>query len=313
MTASPKISRVSIAVVWHGDEVLVQRRQQGQTYAGYWEFPGGKIQCGETPGQAVCRELLEEVGITAKTALPWIKRRYSYPHGEVELNFFQITDFDGAPFGAEGQAWQWAKIAEPPSPLLPANKQLWKWLALPAVCAITAAEIFGVDDMLRRLDVALSRGLRLVQLRDKNLPPAERHYLATEAAVRCRRSRALLLINDDEELARLTAADGVHLSSKKLAAISARPDFLWVAASCHQVAEATKAAALDLDFIVLSPVAKTLTHVNAAPLGWQGFAAIAADVGMPVYALGGMTATDIAMARAHHAHGVGMMRQAWED
>ena len=81
--------------------------------------------------------------------------------------------------------------------MLPANGRIWKWLNLPPVCAVTAAEVFGVHDALQKLENSLQQGLRLVQLRDKNLPPKERLSFAKAAAALTRRHGALLLINDN--------------------------------------------------------------------------------------------------------------------
>lgn len=305
-------THAAVGIIWRGDnEVLMQRRRPQQTFSGYWEFPGGKIQFGETPAQALCRELQEELGITVTTLQPWLRRRHQYPHGNVMLHFFHVRAYAGVPYAAEGQQWQWTLLAQSPSPLLPANLSLWKWLSLPSVCAVTAAEIFGVEEMIKRMQAALANRLKLVQLRDKNISAEGRRHLATTAATLCRAHQALLLINDDEQLARDVQADGVHLSSGKLAVCDRRPDFLWAAASCHHEADIAKAVTLGLDFVVLSPVNKTLTHVKATPLGWERFAEFATTAGLPVYALGGMTVADIAVAQQHSGQGIGMMRQAW--
>ena len=88
-------------------------------------------------------------------------------------------------------------------------------------------------------------------------------------------------------------------------------DDLLCAASTHDAAELTHAAALGVDFFVLGPVAETPTHPDARPLGWQRFAELAAGSPMPVYALGGLSADDLGVAVAHGAHGVALRRAAW--
>ncbi|MGI9337745.1 MAG: Nudix family hydrolase [Gammaproteobacteria bacterium] len=285
--------------------VFVQQRKDGR-----WEFPGGKSEKGESPMQTLARELAEETGITTKDATPWLRR--ALPDAGIVLHFFRVNQWRGIPRGCEGQECYFCHLDAPPEPMLAANIPVWKWLKLPPLCAITAAELMGVEESLKSMKNAFTNGLRLVQLRDKNLPPQIRRSFAEQAAAMARKHKAILLINDDETLARDINADGVHLSSVKLAEAKCRPDFAWAAASCHNSAQLQMAASLNLDFAVLSPVAKTLTHVDAAPMGWNGFAKLAANTGIPVYALGGLSKTDIQTARRHNAQGAALMRKAWQ-
>ena len=292
--------------------MFLQKRRKTQIWSGYWEFPGGKIKDGENPAAALARELHEETGVIVKTATPWLRRLHHYPQGKVEIHFFRVWEWRNTPAGKEGQQCRWVSLNTHPKPMLPANRKIWKWLNLPPVCAVTAAEIFGVRNALQKLENSLQQGLRLVQLRDKNLPPQERLHFAKAAVALTRRHGALLLINDNARLAKKVGANGVHLSSGHLNNRKTKPLFKWAAASCHNDKELAKAAKLNLDFVVLSPVKKTLTHVDAAPLGWKKFAALSAGGGIPTYALGGMTLSDLETAQKSGAQGVAMMRKAWE-
>jgi 8-oxo-dGTP diphosphatase len=85
----------------------------------------------------------------------------------------------------------------------------------------------------------------------------------------------------------------------------------WFGVSCHGADELAHAARIGADFVTLAPVAPTPTHPDARPLGWQRFAALAADASMPVYALGGLGDTDIATARNLGAQGVAAIRAFW--
>lgn len=293
--------------------VFMQQRHAPQSFDGYWEFPGGKVDAGETPVVALQRELLEETGIIVRRAHHFVQRQHCYASGgEVLLDFFNVAEYDGEPRGREGQNCLWAAVDEMPSPCLPANEIICKWLRLPPLCVITAAEIFGTEETLRRLETALrARRFQFVQLRDKNLPPQQRQDFAQQAAALCHTHGALFCVNDDETLAAQTGG-GLHLSARRLAECKTRPPFEWVGASCHSAEEIARAAALNLDFAVLSPVCKTLTHVAAPPLSWQHFAEITAGVGIPIYALGGLCEEDLDAAFRHHACGIAMMRRAWE-
>src|SRR4051812_10550960 len=136
---------VAVAVFVRPDgNVLLAQRPPGKVYAGYWEFPGGKAEPGEPAGQALSRELHEELGIEAETAYPWITRVFSYPHGTVRLNFFRVTRWAGEPHPRENQAIAWQRLgADMVSPILPANAPVLASLALPVEYAITDAARWG--------------------------------------------------------------------------------------------------------------------------------------------------------------------------
>ena len=315
---------VAAAVLQKPDgSFLLAQRPEGKVYAGYWEFPGGKIEPGETPYHALVRELREELGITVTTAYPWVTRVFTYPHATVRLNFFRVTAWSGELYPHEGQqfAWQPPHTLPPSrageeglalvSPMLPANAPILRALQLPSLYAISNAAELGSDEFLQRLQQALRNGLRLVQMREKNLPRAALRELSLRALELAHAHGALVLINGDIELALEIGADGVHLNSAQLAALSTRPDLEWCAASCHSVDELQLAVEMGLDFAVLSPVLPTQSHPGAAHLGWQAFAAIAAGSAIPVYALGGLSQEDMEIAWQHGAQGVALLRQAW--
>ena len=119
------LTRVAVAIIQRkadGEhQVLFAQRPVGKAYAGYWEFPGGKIEGGESVIDALIREIDEELGLRIKSATLWRSERFSYEHAHVELNFCRTSDWSGEPHGREGQwfAWQ-SPDAILLSPLLPA-------------------------------------------------------------------------------------------------------------------------------------------------------------------------------------------------
>lgn len=294
-------------------EFLLAQRPSRTVYAGYWEFPGGKIEPGETPDQGLRRELREELGIEIEHAYPWMLQTFTYPHATVRLHFFRVMAWRGEAHGREGQhlAWQRCGAIEV-GPLLPANAPILRALTLPHEYAVSNAAAVGAELFLRALRRRLATGLKLVQLREPTLDAAELESLATQALRLTRQAGARLLINGDAALAQRVGADGVHLSARQLMQSSTRPDFALVGASVHGTEELRHAEQLGLDFAVLGSVRATPTHPGAAPLGWNGFRAIAQGAHLPIYAIGGMRPDDLVTAWSCGAHGVAMIRGSWE-
>jgi 8-oxo-dGTP diphosphatase len=305
--------RVAAAVVLRDDgAVLLAQRPPGKAYAGYWEFPGGKLEPGESPRAALDRELAEELGILVRRAAPWIVQEFVYPHAHVELNFFRVFAFDGEPVGHDGQAFAWRRPgAFDVAPLLPANTRVMAALALPPVLAITCAAELGEDAFLARARDALARGLGMVQVREKAWPIARRDAFVRALLPLARAAGARVVLNGTTEDARRLGVDGVHWTAQALAVARERPMDLIVGASCHDAADLAQAGRLDADYAVLGPVRETRTHPGATPLGWDGFERAIAGTRVPVYALGGLAHDNLATALERGAQGIAMMRGAW--
>jgi 8-oxo-dGTP diphosphatase len=326
-TENTKLVEVSAAVLQRPDGTfLLAQRPPGKIWAGYWEFPGGKVERGETAREALVRELQEELGITVETAFPWLTRVFTYPHATVRLSFFRVTKWSGELHAREGQefAWQGASSSTPSltlprgerglvsvSPILPANAPILRALELPNLLAISNAAELGAETFLKRLKTKLDEGMSLVQLREKNLPRDQLRELARRVIELAHTRGATVLINGDVELAQEVHADGVQLTASQLAVLSERPPLPWCGASCHNKAELRQAEKIGCDFALLSPVLPTQSHPGAPHLGWDSFAAIAAGSTIPVYALGGLTQGDMQTAWQHGAHGISLLRQAW--
>ncbi|MFZ5531085.1 MAG: NUDIX domain-containing protein, partial [Pseudomonadota bacterium] len=108
MTVTDKIVEASVAVIVRPDgSYLLAQRPPGKVYAGYWEFPGGKIEPGEAALAALAREMREELNIEPIVAHPWLTRAYVYPHASVKLHFFRVTEWRGELHGREGQQLAW--------------------------------------------------------------------------------------------------------------------------------------------------------------------------------------------------------------
>jgi len=304
---------VAAAVILRPDgSFLLGQRAPGTFYPGYWEFPGGKVEPGESPREALVRELHEELGIEVDTAWPWIVREHIYEHAHVRLHFFHVIAWRGELRDHVHSALSWQRAESiGVSPMLPANAPVLKALVLPDFYAITRAHAIGAEAQLAALERALTAGVRLVQLRESLMPELAREGFAAQAVALVQSQNGRVLVNGDVQLARAVGADGVHLTAAQLMACRRRPELPLVAASCHNAHELSHAAWLDLDFVVMGPVKATASHPGREGLGWPRFAHYIENSPLPVYALGGMTHADMESARLAGAHGIATIRGAW--
>jgi 8-oxo-dGTP diphosphatase len=307
-----RIEVVAAVIFNERGEFLLAQRPAGKAYAGYWEFPGGKVETGEDAPAALKRELHEELGIDVTLAYPWLMRDFDYAHAHVRLRFFRVYGWTGELHGRERQQFTWQSIRNVTvAPLLPANGPILRGLELPAVYGITSAAEIGRTEFMGRLADSLRKGLRLIQVREKELTDADLTDFTSEVVALAHAHGARVMVNGPPEIASQTGADGVHLTAACLMAATTRPDSPWCAASCHDAAELERARALGMDFVVLGPVAATPTHADARPLGWSEFCRLVRDYPVPVYALGGLRVDELEHAWRCGAHGVSVLRDAW--
>ena len=314
-TDKSSIVDVAVGVVTRSDgQVLLAERPAGKPKAGFWEFPGGKFESGENPEQALARELHEELGIDLDTAAPWITREFEYSHMHVRLHLYRVLRWHGEPHGREGQAISWENThAVKVEPLLPANHAILRALSLPPVYAISHASKYGADEFMQRLQVALENGVRLIQVRERDLSPEELTRLAHRIVSLAHEYGARVLVNGDVTVANNSGADGVHLQAGQLMKTKTRPDIDLFGASCHNREELLYAGELGADLAVLSPVLPTPSHPGEPTLGWEHFAELCRELPMPVYALGGMRIDMMETAMTHGAHGVSLLSAIWKS
>ncbi len=120
---------VAVGVLMQGEEFLLTSRPEGKVYAGYWEFPGGKLEAGESVEQALRRELQEELGITIGPAQVWKTQMVDYPHALVRLHFCKVWDWQGELQMREAQSHAWQTLPVAVVPVLPGTVPVLGWLA----------------------------------------------------------------------------------------------------------------------------------------------------------------------------------------
>lgn len=291
--------------------VLLMQRLPGKHLAGLWEFPGGKLEPGESVQQALVRELHEELDIEVVASDLVISILWQYPEKFVRLHALRVTAWNGEPRAREGHPLQWVHVRDMDVATMPAaDAPIVAALRLPAHYVILdekGSESFFVrlnesHTVMRKND---SDPFSLVQLRLPDTPRDGVRRVAKEWLERDPSLHERLLVNHDIELARELGV-GVHLRSQQLRELTTRPlpIGVWVGASCHDAGELDLAARLGVDFATLSPVRATASHPGATPLGWDRFAQLVAEARLPVYALGGVGPDDLECARAAGAQGV---------
>ena len=295
-------------------QILLALRPSDKHMGGLWEFPGGKCEAGESPQQALARELHEELGIVMAAAQPLIQVRHNYPDVHVLLDVYEVLDFHGEAYGAEGQEVRWVAASALPEYQFPAaNRTIVSAAQLPQRYFITPEGV-SVEQLYSGAEQALAAGCELLQLRAAHLPRLEYQALARRLQALCAGRAHLMLKGELAWLAELPEA-GWHLTAQQLHEFSGQQRPIasgrWLAASCHDAQELALAAALEVDFVTLSPVLPTQTHPHAEPLGWDMAQALLRQFNAPVFLLGGLTEQELAQARAVGGQGVAAIRGFW--
>lgn len=293
--------------------VLVSRRLAGRHLAGYWEFPGGKIDTGESAFVGLARELHEELGIVVQAAVQCLTVRHDFAECSVSLRVFRVTEWSGEVRGREGQEWAWREPSTlDPADFPAANHPMFQALVLPRRYLITppADTRSAIPVVVERVQAALTRlPGSMLQVRAPDLG-REDYRALIEPLHRFACAHGIpILANAPWEWVQDLPGVGWHLPERRWRACSTRPPVPGlVAASVHDADGLAAAARLGLDFAVLSPVRATTSHPDVVGMGWQRFAEQVREAGVPVYALGGMREADLEQARACGAQGVAAIR-----
>ena len=301
---------VAVGVIRQDDQVLLAWRHAQQAQGACWEFPGGKLEAGESPAQALSRELLEELGITVKQAQPWGRLDFDYPERRVRLHILRVETFEGEPVGREGQALQWLDCDQLGTVTLPAaNRPIMRWLQLPDIYAVLPPDWACRDR--RQRDQALA-GLPAgtgVYCRLKEWPAG--HY-RQEVAYLIRTFPKLKWFGAAAQPV-VTGLTGLHLDSQALAAgqtafqtsdnAISLSNLVRVAA-IHDEGQLQQAQQCRVDAVVISPVQATASHEGAVTLGQSGWLALQQQAGCPAYGMGGLGWQDQQWVRAAGGQGI---------
>lgn len=297
---------VVAAVIYRQDgAILLSQRAAHQHQGGRWEFPGGKVEAGESLLRALSRELAEELGIRSNLAQPLMTIEHHYADKSVRLHFHEVRDWQGRPEGREGQQLVWVMPHELKDYEFPdADRPLLKAIEVGSQILVWPKEMPARWEA--RLTIALERGVRLILARDI----ADKVLLSSIIDL-CHRHSAKVLVSGSSTLMQEVGGDGLHLKATQAARLHDVPEVPLLSVSCHSADELAQAQKLGADLVLLSPVRKTSSHPAATPLGWEAFARLAKGRPMAVFALGGVGPADLAQARAEGAWGVAGISGFW--
>ena len=272
------------------------------------------MESNENPSEALKREIYEELGVAINKYRQWTTRRVIEKNKITILYFFLITSWTGMVEGREGQELQWVDLKTyNAKKVLPPNQVIHHALKndLPDIYAITNFQETPSDNFFQSLKRQVDYGLRLIQIREKNLTATELEALITRIKITLKHTNVRIIINSSISLAYKYQLDGVHLNSKQLNELKYFPKDLLVGVSCHSEKDLEVAEEKKADFAVLGSVKETLTHPNLEPIGWKKFNKLVDNSNIPIYSIGGMTNDDIPLSFNFGAIGIASQRAIW--
>ncbi|WP_043969747.1 MULTISPECIES: thiamine phosphate synthase [Acinetobacter] len=291
---------VAIAILLHKSKVLVGWRQANQHQGNKHEFPGGKVELGETPEQACRREIFEEVGIGLKDWHVFDRICHEYDDIIVNLHLFHAYVPDGL-LNLIHQPWAWYRRDELVNLNFPkANAAILKRLSWP--------HLIQISDQLNQMSQHNTLLYWRTALEDQAQIDSQLQILTDEQYSRLIVNYALWQQLSSDLQAKIQT---IHLKQSQLMQLNKAELVIGkrLIAACHDAVALQHAHQIGCDAVFLSPVNATTTHPEAQGLGWEGFAELAQGCDIPVFALGGVAPADLEQAQKHHAYGLAGIRQ----
>ena len=309
-----KILHVAVGVIIQHDQVLICWRDASLHQGNRYEFPGGKLELGESPFDALKRELKEELNIDVQHMIRAQQLYFSYPEKTVCLHIFKVTEFTGQPIGQQQQAVLWVHKNQLANYRFPdANAPILRMLKLPEQYVIT-------QPLAQSQSTAHWLDWHVKHVPFKSWLYVREKTMSTEAykdiirSLSCARAD-LHLVADFSHIDKLSdqldQLLGVHLSQQRLMQLDQPlkiPPHLLSFAACHDQAAIAHANLLNVDAILVSPLHPTLSHPQQLGLGWKKWQALSEQSHVPVFALGGVAPADLKQVQKVGGFGVAGIR-----
>lgn len=324
-----KLIHVAVGIIFDCDpaekgKILIAKRADHQHQGGLWEFPGGKVEEGESVQVALKRELEEELELQSciENMRPLIKIPFHYSDKSVLLDVWSVYDGkmpsrnnETVLRGKENQPLAWVdqtSLAEYEFPA--ANKAILDALSLPSQIAISQ-DNKNPERILSQVATVLKNHTGIwVQLRAPSLDQMQYTQLAMQLYGLCHEAGSKLIWNCPLDWYQIAFADGLHLSISRTSELSDSkrpiPDGQWLSMACHNLAELEMAQTM-ADYVLVSPVHETQTHPQTTALTWSGFKNITDQARIPCYALGGLQKSELEYCIQMGGQGVAGIR-CWQ-
>ncbi|AVP95925.1 Nudix family hydrolase [Ahniella affigens] len=289
--------------------VLIAKRPAHKHHGGCWEFPGGKLESGESVGDGLARELREELGIAVTTSARIGLVVEPRPQHELHLIVQRVLAWSGSPQALEHSDIAWCQPNELQRfHLAPADRRIAQWLCAPAQLAVTPGpESLSDSEWPARIDLALRRGAERVHFRGGAHSWAQHPDGLARLIAQVHAAGLTVALHDLPELAVSLYVDALHLSERCARQFESRADIGWpglLGISVHADTDSDWIRRVQPDYLLLGQVHGTPSHPDRQGMGWARFAELAAAYCAPVYAIGGVGPADLQSAKTHGALGV---------
>jgi thiamine-phosphate diphosphorylase len=307
-------------LLFNGNDELLLVRRDVEPGRGKWCLPGGFQELGETPEQCALRELREETGLQGRVSgLVGLEMGLNPMAGEVLVAGFSVASCGGElRAGDDACAVAYFPLTGLPELAFQSHRRLIERIGGPLRARLGFPDLQGgayvvtSGDHLGIAREACRGGARIVQYREKEAPAAQRLETARRICGVCRESGTFFIVNDQLDIALLSGADGVHLGKEDIPIGEARsllPPGTVVGISCSSLDEALEAERRGADYLGVGAIFATPTKEHYPVVGLDGLRRIAAEISLPLVAIGGVNLGNAAEVKAAGAKYAAMVRE----
>ena len=304
LNTAPEI-HVACAIIWRNGKILLSKRHRSAHQGGLWEFPGGKFKAEEYPETCLIRELFEELGIIVQRTFYICQIPWDYGDQRIRLWVYEILEFEKNPIGRENQQIEWFDPKNLQALQFPeANDPIIRSIGLSRI-----ARFYDSDFMIEPIVWASQFDQRSL-LYFRGLPPGPDLQITIEKSLEFGHQVVLTV----DQLSCYQCGCGVHLRKKDeiadaLVALHGLQEPWPITSGIRNMHDIERQCSWPSDAIFISPVRETKSHTSSSGLGFRRFAELASKVGVPAYALGGMSPRDLGQVIDGYGFGVAGIRE----